>query len=293
MKLGLRIVAAGVRGARDHAPRLAELLARREAGATFYFNLGPGRRLRWLPAREIGRRAGVAMKRLRDTGFEVGLYGWDTARWVTRVGPGNDAWIEQAMRRACDRFEIIFGERPRTHAAPGWRTSRHALRLTQRLGFHYCSDTLGRTPYIPICEGELIACPQLPTTLATMEELLARDGLTPATVHHEILRLSADAPPAGHVFSVDADRGVSRLAPVLERLIDGWRILGYEICSLRTLAESLEPKALAHHVIERQTRPGRTANVTVQGREFLAGDDEVAHATESRNNAVATAADQR
>lgn len=291
MKLALRIVAAGVRGARDHAPRLAELLARREAGATFYLNLGPHRLVRWLPGREVGGRAADAMKRIRDAGFELGVYGWDAARWTARVAPGNDAWVERAMRRACERFEALCGERAHTHAAPGWRMSRHAFRLTQRLGFHYCSDTQGRTPYVPMCEGELVACPQLPTTLPTLEALLAGGGLTWETVHHELLKRSADAPPAGHVFSLDADQDAARLAPVLERLIDGWRILGYEICGLRAIAETLDPKALEHHVVEERAAAGRTRGAAVQGPAFLAADAEVAQATDSRNNAVATAAD--
>jgi peptidoglycan/xylan/chitin deacetylase (PgdA/CDA1 family) len=286
VRLALRIVAGTLRGAREHAPRLAELLKQREAGATFYFNLGPHRRFGWLPGREVGGRAAGAMKRIRDAGFELGVYGWDPVRWAKRVGPDGDAWVETAMHRACDRFEAILAERPRTHAAPGWRMSRHALRLTQRLGFLYCSDTRGRTPYIPLRDGELVACPQLPTTLATIDELLAAGGHAPDTVHREILKQSEDAPVAGHVFSLVADEGAARLAPVLERLIDGWRILGYEICALRMLAETLEPKGLEHHVVE--ARPDGAA---VQGPVFLADDAEVAPADDSRNNAVATAAD--
>ena len=291
MKLALRIVAASARGVRDHAPQLAALLTRRQAGATFYFNLGPHRLARWLPGREVGGRATDAIKRVRDAGFETGVYGWDTVRWARRVVPGNEAWIEQSMRRACERFEALLGERPPTHAAPGWRMTRHAFRLTQRLGFAYCSDTRGRTPYIPICDGELIACPQLPTTLATIDELLARGGQSLETVHHELLRLSEGPPPTGHVFSLDADQGAARLAPVLERLIDGWRILGYEIGGLRALVESLDPKAFGHYAVEARAETDRGGGVAVQGLAFLPEDGEVAQAIDSRNNAVATAAE--
>jgi len=291
MKLALRIVAGSMRGVRDQAPRLAELLARRAAGATFYLNLGPHRRAGWLPGREVGGRAVDAMKRIRDGGFELGVYGWDATRWPGRAAPGNDAWVERAMRRACERFEELCGERPRTHAAPGWRMSRHALRLTQRLGFHYCSDTRGRTPFVPMCDGELIACPQLPTTLPTAGELVAEGGLTWDSVHDEVLKRSADAPPAGHVFSLDADAGAAHLLPMIERLIDGWRILGYEICGLRAIAESLDPKSLEHHVVGGEGAAGARAGAAVQGPVFLAADAEVAQPTDSRNNAVVAVAD--
>ena len=105
------------------------------------------------------------------------------------------------MRRACERFEAICGEPPRTHAAPSWRMSRHAFRLTQRLGFHYCSDTRGTGPFVPLCDAELIACPQIPTTLPTLEELLDRAGITSETVHRELLERSEHPAPAGHVFT--------------------------------------------------------------------------------------------
>jgi hypothetical protein len=169
--------------------------------------------------------------------------------------------------------------------------SRHAFRLTQRLGFHYCSDTRGQTPYVPLCDGELVACPQLPTTLPTLGELAA-GGLAWDALHDAVLKRSADPPPTGHVFSLDADQNAARVLPVLERLIDGWRILGYEICGLRAIAESLDPKNLEHHVVEMQEDvAGSPPGAAVQGSVFLAADAEVAQATDSRNNAVAAAAD--
>ena len=78
---------------------------------------------------------------------------------------------------------------------------------------------------------------------------------------------------------------------MLERLIDGWRILGYEIGGLRALAESLDPKALGHYAVEERAETDRGGGVAVQGLAFLAEDGEVAQAIDSRNNAVATAAD--
>jgi hypothetical protein len=92
------------------------------------------------------------------------------------------------------------------------------------------------------------------------------------------------------VFTYVADRKGMRLAPVLERLLDGWRVLGYEVVSLRAVAESLEPKALAYHAVVDASHAGRAAKVATQGPEFLALEGEVAPAIDSRNNALATAA---
>ena len=76
------------------------------------------------------------------------------------------------MRRAAAHYEKLFGEAPKAHAAAGWQMNRHALRLMQRFGFEYSSDTRGTPPYIPTWQAEIIACPQLPTTLPTLDELM-------------------------------------------------------------------------------------------------------------------------
>ena len=58
---------------------------------------------------------------------------------------------------------------------------------TQRLGFDYCSDTRGTHPFIPMWNAEIIACPQLPTTLPTLDELIGVGGITPDNVAQHLL----------------------------------------------------------------------------------------------------------
>jgi peptidoglycan/xylan/chitin deacetylase (PgdA/CDA1 family) len=270
VQLGLRIVVATAPGAMRRAPRLVALLRRHGASATFYFNLGPHRLHRWLPGRGVAARAADAMRAVRDAGFEVGLHGWDCVRWRDRVPRGDFAWTERALRRACAAFEQLFGEPPRTHAAPGWQMNRHAFRLTQRLGFDYASDTRGAAPFIPIVEAELVACPQIPTTLPTLRELIGTDGTRRSNVHERIL--AATAPPSGpgHVFTLVAERDAGRYLAACDRLLEGWRALGLEIVALRALAQSLDAKALAHHVVAAAPAPGGRGTVAAQGPVFLA-----------------------
>ena len=63
------------------------------------------------------------------------------------------------MQRACERYTEIFREPPRTHGAAGWQMNVHALRLTQRLGFDYCSDGRGTHPHLPVWNAELDPLP--------------------------------------------------------------------------------------------------------------------------------------
>ena len=304
MKLALKIDVDTYRGTREGVPRLAEMLARHGAGATFLFSLGPdhtGRAIKRvfrpgfvrkvsrtsvlehygivtllygtaLPGPDIGRRCAGIMRDVRNAGFEVGIHTWDHVRWQDGVGAADARWTEREMRLACDRFEQIFGEKARVHGAAGWQMNLHAYRLTQQLGFDYCSDTRGSCPFIPIHNAEIIACPQLPTTLPTLDELIGVDGLTTDNVANHLLALSRNAPSTGHVYTLHAELEGMKLAPVFERLLAGWRDAGCELVSLRDYFNALEPRALPRHVVRAAAIPGRAGTLAQQGHEFLAED---------------------
>ena len=70
-----------------------------------------------------------------------------------------------------------FGAAATVHGAAGWRMNGHALRFAEALGFVWCSDSRGTHPFLPIVDGETIHCPQLPTTLPTLDELIGVDGI--------------------------------------------------------------------------------------------------------------------
>jgi undecaprenyl phosphate-alpha-L-ara4FN deformylase len=297
VKLALKIDAATFRGTLAGVPRLVEVLRRVPAQATFCFNLGPDRSGRGLgsllaasrkgasalarhglltlcygtllPAPDIGRRCSEILRGVRDAGFDTGLLGWDGATWQRQAETAAPGWTEREMRRALARYQEVFGEAPRLHAAAGWQTSPHALRLTQRLGFGFASDTRGTHPFVPVWHGEVTLCPQLPTTLPTLDELLGRDGCSVDNLVERMLALTAAAPATGHVFSLSADLGLA-LLPVCEQLLSGWRQQGYEIVSLGHLFESIDASRLPRHEVVRGTVPGRRGTLTLQGAEHLA-----------------------
>jgi len=302
MKLALKVDVDTYRGTRKGVPRLVELLKKHGAGATFLFSLGPdhtGRAIKrvfrrgfvgkvsrtsvlsnyglatllygtLLPGPDIGRRCAAVMRAVRDAGFEVGIHAWDHVKWQDGVGKADARWTERQMRLARERFEEIFGEPPRAHGAAGWQTNLHALRLTQRLGFDYCSDTRGSCPFIPVWRAEIVACPQLPTTLPTLDELIGRDGVTADNVARRLLELSRDPPSTGHVYTLRAEVEGTRFAPALGELLAGWRALGYEPVSLQDYAAGLDLARLPRHVVVEKSIPGARGSVSAQGPEFLA-----------------------
>lgn len=290
-KLALKVDVETFRGTREGVPRLVELLGRESAGATFLFNLGPdrsGRALRrgagmlehyglrtmlygtLLPGPDIGSQCAGQLRAVRDAGFECGIHAFDRVRWQTQLINATQAWTRQEMQLAYDRFEAVFGVRARAHGAAGWQMNLHGLRNTQRLGFGYSSDTRGTSPFLPTYNAELIACPQIPTTLPTMDELIGRDGVDADNVADRLLALSAhDGPASGHVYTLRAEYEGQRLLPAFERLLTGWKAQGYELLSLRDYCDGLELEQLPHHEIVFGEVPGRTGRVALQGPGFL------------------------
>jgi peptidoglycan/xylan/chitin deacetylase (PgdA/CDA1 family) len=291
MKLALRIEVATLRGTREGAPRLAAVLKEFRAGATFLFNLGPDRTGRvlgslpgvpklkcygpvallsgtLLPAADVGLRCAEAMRSVRSEGFEAGILAFNRADWLRRVARADESWTQASMQRARDRFEEIFGAPALTQGAPGWRMNRYAYRHTQRLGFRHCSDTRGSGPFIPVVNGEIVACPQLPTTLPTLDELLA-GGFNPDEAVRRLLELARKPPADGHVHTLRAEIEGTMFEPVLRALLAGWRSLGFDIVSLRDYATALDLAHLPRRVIVEQPVPGMRGAVSAQGKEFL------------------------
>lgn len=296
MRLALKIDVDTLRGTREGVPRLIDALQRHGAGATFLFSLGPdhtGRAIKrvfrrgflgkvsrtsvlahyglktllygtLLPGPDIGRRAAAAMRAARDAGFEVGIHCYNHVLWQDGVNRGDAAWTERQMRLACKAFEQVFGVAAHTHGAAGWQINAHALELEARLGFRYCSDTRGCGPFLPLVNGNAIACPQLPTTLPTLDELIGLRAITVDTVADHLLGLTRTPPPGGHVYTLHAELEGMKLMPVLERLLDGWRSQGYELVSLGQLFATLCLDALPVHEVVPGKVPGRTGTVAMQ-----------------------------
>ena len=301
MKLALKVDVDTYRGTKVGVPRLMELLQKHGAGATFLFSLGPdhtGRAIKrvfrrgfigkvsrtsvvsnyglttllygtLLPGPDIGRRCANVMRAVRGAGFEVGIHSWDHVKWQDGVAAADARWTERQMRLACERFEEIFGEPARAHGAAGWQMNVHALRLTQRLDFDYCSDSRGTCPFIPVWRAEIVACPQLPTTLPTLDELIGANGVTKQNVAAHLLRLTETPPAAGHVYTLHAELEGRKLAPIFEELLAGWKRQGYELVPMRALAEALDLKKLPRHEIAVGAVAGRSGTLALQGKEYL------------------------
>jgi len=294
--LALKIDVDTYRGTREGVPRLVDALQRHHAQATFFFSLGPdhtGRAIKrvfrpgfigkvsrtsvvehygiktllygtLLPSPDIGKKCADVMRAVKEAGFETGIHCYDHILWQDYVVKKEAEWTKRQLKLAVDRYTEIFGEAPHSHAAAGWQMNRHALRMMQRLDFEYSSDTRGTHPFIPIWNAEIIACPQLPTTLPTMDELMNRDGITLENMAQYILNLTAQPNETGHVFTLHAELEGGKWLPIFEQLLQGWQSQGYELVSMRQYLQGLDISSLPRHEVVMREVEGRVGTLAVQ-----------------------------
>ncbi len=296
MLLALKVDVDTLRGTREGVPALMRLLQQSGAGATFLFSVGPdhtGRALRrvfrpgflrkvsrtsvfehyglrtllygtLLPGPDIGRRAALQMRQVRDAGFEVGVHCYDHVAWQDFVATRGAAWTERQMRLAFERFAQIFGVAARVHGAAGWQMNPAALMLEEQLGCDYASDTRGTHPFVPLIDGRRSQVLQLPTTLPTLDELIGLNNLSADNVHEALLERTRSAAAASQVFTLHAELEGMKLLPVMRRLLEGWLAQGHELVSMASLCATLDRDTLPACRVVAGSVPGRSGELACQ-----------------------------
>jgi hypothetical protein len=104
----------------------------------------------------------------------------------------------------------------------------------------------------------------LPTTLPTLDEIIGRDGISIENVVPHILKLTAQPPASGHVFTLRAELEGGKWLSVFEQLLAGWRAQGYDLVSMREYLQSIVG-ALPRHAVRMGEVSGRGGKLAVQG----------------------------
>lgn len=271
MKIGLRVCVNTLQGALQGVPNLLRLFGEYKIRASFFFALGPDRSGRFvgahalqpwrskrnllsrcyatlLPPPDMARQVAEVLHVVKDAGHEIGLLSFDPVRWLANAAFADEVWTQEHLKRAVDAFERIMGKRPRCHAAAGWQVNSHLLKLEQKLGFEYASDVRGKTVFLPQLQGISSACPQIPTTLPALGELLNGSGeIAPDNVHEYLYAESQYILPHGHVFSLDAEIEGALYLPQMERLVLMWKDYGEGLTTLGALREVIDMSQLKRH----------------------------------------------
>jgi undecaprenyl phosphate-alpha-L-ara4FN deformylase len=156
-----------------------------------------------LPGPEIALNNRRLLTDLRTEGQEVGMHGLDHVFWHDSIkGLSGERTCEE-IEKASAVYREIFGQAPRSFAAPGWMINAHALRCFAEERYLYTSNTRGYGPYFPVMEGERFDILEIPSTLPTLDEVVGiaardddglathffnslTDGLNVLTVHTEL-----------------------------------------------------------------------------------------------------------
>jgi peptidoglycan/xylan/chitin deacetylase (PgdA/CDA1 family) len=297
MRIALKVDVDTLRGTLEGVPALLRLLDRHGVRATFLFSLGPdhtGRALKrifrpgflakvrrtsvtshyglktllygtLLPGPDIGRRGAEVMRATAAAGHEVGIHCHDHIKWQDYVARRDAAWTRRELTRAAAAFETVFGRPATVHGAAGWQINAHALRFEEELGFACASDTRGTHPFLPVMDGVASRCPQLPTTLPTLDELIGRDGITADTCAARVLAAASEERPHGHVYTLHAELEGMQLLPVMDRLLGAWRSAGNLLTTLGEGHRVLDAGTLPRHEVVWGEVEGRSGLLAIQG----------------------------
>lgn len=276
MRLSFRVEVDSLRGALEGVPALLKLFDEHHVEATFLLSLGPDYSsnplkylLPWsllskLPASRIGNRAADNLKKIPEVGHEVGVAPFFAEAWRRGAAFFDKDDTRRIFDSASAAFQRLFGEKPRLFGASGWQINPYVLQLEEAFGFKYATDTRGKTVFLPQLQGVNSGCVQIPTTLPTVDEMLARDKLAVDKVHEYLFAESQRVLPSGEVFSINAEREGIDLFDVLEKLIVMWKGSQWEFRTLGALYASLGDAEIPRHQIGWSEPEGRAGHVAMQ-----------------------------
>jgi undecaprenyl phosphate-alpha-L-ara4FN deformylase len=284
-------------GLEQGVPRLAAMLEREAVAASFYISMGPdnsGRAIMrafrnrgflskmfrtkavsmygartilsgtLLPSRPIALSFPGLIRDLKTRGFEVGVHGYDHVRWQDHLDDLGEAGIRNELGDAFEAYRAIVGEAPRSFAAPGWRTNDAALCALDTMGLDYRSDTRGIAPYRCVVSGRLLATPEIPTTLPTLDEVMGRRDLPDAAAVRDFY-LAQCKPDALNVHTIHAEtEGMGQLE-TFTALIRALKERGAKFRQLRDVAWRMNRSELPACEVVRATLPGRAGWISSQG----------------------------
>jgi peptidoglycan/xylan/chitin deacetylase (PgdA/CDA1 family) len=300
VRLALKVDADTDRGTRIGVPNLVADCAEFGAPACFLFSLGPdqtGRAITrvfrpgffskvsrtsvvrlygirtllngtLLPAPHIGRRNTVAMRAVRDRGFEVGIHCYIHYRWQDYLDRMDLDATRAEFVAARAEFLRVFGTEARTAGAAGWQSNSRSREVYDEAQLLYSSDTRGGRPFFPRIDGRVFRTLEIPSTLPTLDELMGRPEFPDAAIAGHLLSLLRT--DQLNVFTLHAEiEGMGRRG-IFRELLAGCRSAGVEFVRLDEEARRILADRAAVPVCDQLMAPvdGRSGLVATQAPAF-------------------------
>ncbi|WP_428634212.1 polysaccharide deacetylase family protein [Sedimenticola sp.] len=264
------------KGVQEGVPALLRLLDEHQVKASFFVSLGPDYSLyplsdhipriirRRLPVSYISNRCRDELLAVANAGHDVGISAYTPVEWKQDVAFQSAPWTHQELLRAADAFDRLFGHAPRYFAAKGWQVNSHLLAEEEAMGFEFASDVRGQHIFLPELQGTRSQCPQIPTTLPTLDELLKEQEVNYDNLHQFLYAACQRILPNGEVFSLTAEREGGELLPVFERLLVMWKGGQWEIRAMSELFRRIGDTTLKRHRIGWGVPDGCSQHVAIQ-----------------------------
>jgi undecaprenyl phosphate-alpha-L-ara4FN deformylase len=215
-----------------------------------------------LPAVPVGESGGPLLRELVARGHEVGLHGFDHVGWHEGAAHMDEQAVRGSLARACEGFEEAVGHAPRFSGAPAWQMTDVSLLVQEALGFDFASDTRDGPPFRPMVNSAPLATLQLPTALATSDELLGSGAArTDELAPWYLARLE----PGPQVIGLHAEAEGLHFSGWLRRFLGAAQAQGVRFTRLSSLAESVRASAPTRPVEWRRI-PGRADPVACPQR---------------------------
>ena len=270
IKLAIKVDIDTLRGYREGLPQMLDLFNRQGIKASIFFSFGPdnsGKAIRRifrkgfiskmmrtkapstygiktllygtvLPAPLIVASSPQLFQRAYDEGHDCGVHAWDHVYVQDELSNITKNEFLSLFEKSAEMFERLSGKKPLCCAAPGWQISSVSLEVQQELGLKYCSDTRGRSPFIPVFNEKSYSPMQIPTTLPTMDEILGLPGIDDDSIGNVWLNGMDNE---WNVLTVHAEmEGLSKIG-VFERFILKAKENGTEFYTLADFAENSTP----------------------------------------------------
>ena len=281
MRIALKVDVSSCQGAEQGVYNLLELLQQYDVKASFFFStsLAPGSSGIFHAlsrAREVFGKASRfeetapspalsrAVLAVLEAGHDAGVSARDSDAWIKHAAFAGEDWTRLQLALAMDTMQQIIGQAPMMFGAAGWQVNSHLMAQEEKLGFSFASDTRGKYPYYPVLQNVRSNCPQIPTTLPTLSEMLGRAGIDASNVHEYLYSESRYVLPQGHVYSAQANlEGIEHL-DIMEKLLVMWKGQEGEVRSLSKIYQELDLNTLPTHQIGWAEMEGGTAHIAMQ-----------------------------
>jgi peptidoglycan/xylan/chitin deacetylase (PgdA/CDA1 family) len=217
-----------------------------------------------LPGPHIGRNNDTVMRRVRDSGNEIGIHCYDHIRWQDGLMKMSRDEVYHEFGKARLEFERIFGKPATTAGAAGWQANKYSLAAYDDAGLLYASDTRGYYPFYPRVEGVTYKTLQIPTTLPTLDELLGRPDYPEERIVDYYLSLLQ--PDRLNVLTIHAEIEGMRKKSLFRAFLDTIKKRRIQTVKLDTWAHDIlrVPSSIPVCALVHGTLDGRSGSLAVQ-----------------------------